>query len=142
MGFTRKLVRVFALRAHRSKVPTRLMPLSEIRSAVVYVNAVEPYCEPFKLKLKEFFNKRGIELKIIGEFDKDLRTDSDFFLSLNPKPCINERYAASSSTARFKAGRHQLKGGVYDLVVSDTTPEPVAMKEAFEVIEKMLNNIK
>ena len=76
------------------------------------------------------------------EFDKDLRTDSDFFLSLNPKPCINERYAASSSTARFKAGRHQLKGGVYDLVVSDTTPEPVAMKEAFEVIEKMLNNIK
>ena len=124
MGFTRKLVRAFALRAHRSKVPTRLMP------------------QPFKLKLKEFFNKRGIELKIIGEFDKDLRTDSDFFLSLNPKPCINERYAASSSTARFKAGRHQLKGGVYDLVVSDTTPEPVAMKEAFEVIEKMLNNIK
>ena len=135
MGFTRKLVRAFALRAHRSKVPTRLIPLTEIRSAVVYVNAVEPYCEPFKLKLKDFFGKRGIELK-------DLRTDSDFFLSLNPKPCINERYAATSSTARFKAGRHQLKGGVYDLVVSDTTPEPVAMKEAFEVIEKMLNNIK
>ena len=67
----------------------------------------------------------------------------DLFISLagNPDQFAAE-YEARCSTARFKAGRHQLKGGVYDLVVSDTAPEPVAMKEAFEVIEKMLNNIK
>ncbi len=142
MSFTRKVIRRLCLRAHRSKVPTGLLPLSEIKSAVVYVNAVEPYCEPFKLKLKDYFGKRGIEVKIISEFDQDLRTDSDFFLALNPKRCINELYAASSSTARFKAGRHQIGGGIYDLVVSDSEEEPLPMKDAFDAIEKMLINIK
>ncbi len=142
MSFLRKFGRWLCLRAHRSKVPTSLIPLSEVKSAVVYVDATEAYCEPFKLRLKDFFGKRGISLKIIGEFDKDLRTDSDFFLALNPKPCLNERYAAISSTARFKAGRHQIKGGVYDLVVSDAPENPLQMKEAFDAIEKLLINIK
>lgn len=143
MSFTRKVVRWFCIGAHRSKVPTGLMPLTDIKSAVVYVDATEAYCEPFKLRLKDFFGKKGIDLRIIGEFDKDLRTDSDFFLALNPKPCINERYAATCSTARFKAGRHQIKRGVYDLVVADAADsEPLPMKEAFDAMEKMLTNIK
>ncbi len=142
MSFSRKVVRWFCLGAHRSKVPTALMPLSDIRSAVVYVDAAEAYCEPFKLRLKDFFGKRGIELKIISEFDRDLRTASDFFLALNPLPCINEHYAASSSTARFKAGRHQFKREIYDLVVIDAPGAPLPMKDAFDAIEKMLINIK
>ena len=142
MSFLRKLGRRLMLRAHRSKVPTALIPLSRIKSAVVYVNAVEPYCEPFKIKLKDYFRKRGIEVKIISEFDRDLRTDSDFFLALNPRKCINELYAASSSTARFKAGRHQIGKGIYDLVVSDSEEDPLPMKDAFDAIEKMLINIK
>lgn len=142
MSFSRKVVRWFCLGAHRSKVPTSLLPLSEVKSAVVYVDATEAYSEPFKLRLKDFFGKRGIELEIISEFDKDLRTDSDFFLALNPVPCINERYAASSSTARFKAGRHQFKRDIYDLVVLDAPGDPLPMKDAFDAIEKMLINIK
>ena len=142
MSFTRKVVRWFCLGAHRSKTPTQLMPLSDIKSAVVYVDATEAMCEPFKLRIKDFFGKRGINVKIIGEFDNDLRTDSDFFRALNPKPCINERYAASSSTARFKAGRHPVGKDIYDLVVSDAPENPLSMRDAFDVIEKMLINIK
>lgn len=142
MSFSRKVLRRLCLRAHRSKTPTEILPLSEIKSAVVYVDATEPYCEPFKLKLKDFFSKRGIDTTIVSEFDKDLRTSSDFFLALNPKPCINELYAATSSGARFKAGRHQLGNGLYDLVVIDAPGEPLPMKDAFAAIEKMLINIK
>ncbi|MBO4264442.1 MAG: hypothetical protein J5871_07200 [Bacteroidales bacterium] len=130
-------------RSHASPVKTALMPLSSASSAVVFINQDEPNCEPVKLKIKEFFSAYGIAVSFVSAYDADLRTDSDIFLSLNPVQNIDECYAARSSRAKFKIGRHQLKWDTYDLVVSDPEPEaPSPVGVAFEAIRDMLSKIQ
>lgn len=141
MNLFKKFARLVCVRRHRSTVPTGLLPLSEVKSVVVFFDESDPYCEPLKIRIKEFFGKRGAAVQFVSEFDKDLRTESDLFIALNTKPSIDEKYAASCSRARFKVGRHQLKGKVYDFVVKDPTEEPEPVGAAFDVIEKMLTSI-
>ena len=138
----RVLLRLLLMRHHASKVPTGITPLSDIRTAVVYVNQEDPHCEPAKLKIKQFFDSQGISVRIISPLDRDVRTSSDLFLAINNKQGISERYAARSSTAKYKAGRHQFGRNIYDVVLSDLSDEPLKVDYVFDAFKDLLCKVK
>ena len=137
-----KLLRRLCLRRHRSTVPTGLVPLSGLSSAVIYLDNPGDILESRKISISTFFKRYGIQTSWMHSEDEDLRSSSDLFISLSSAHDINERYAAESSSARFKIGRSQLKGDVYDFVVTDNGPEPAPASEAFDVIEHFIVNIQ
>lgn len=138
MGF-RTVIRFLMMRRHRSKVPTGIVPLSFIRSAVIYRDPKEPSCIR---EIKRYFEPKGIIVREISEFDSDIRTDEDLFIAISTFPSLSERYAATSSTAKFKVGRRQLKGNVYDLVVSDNSEMPKSQSTAFAAITEFIDKIQ
>ena len=138
----RKIIRRVCLRAHRSHTATGVIPLSEVFSVVVYIDDSEAGLEPLKVNIKTFFAKGGAVVRFVRADDDDLRTSSDLFIALNPQPDIDERYAAVCSGARFKIGRHQFPGQVYDLVVKDPGEVPASAAEAFAMIQKLITSIK
>ena len=142
MSLKRKLIRYFCMGRHRSSVPTGLVPLSDLHSVVMYLNSPEDLQEPQKITIGKFFKQHGMELSFLHADDEELRSDSDLFISLAPKSDVNECYAAGCSSARFKIGRHQIKGDIYDFVVTDGTPEPAAAIDSYNVIEQFLLNIQ
>lgn len=136
----RTLLRLLLMRFHRSKVPTGIVPLSRIHSVVIYRDPREPVCER---EYHRFFDPLGIEVTVISEFDRNIRTGSDLFIATSSFPSVSEKYAAISSTASFKVGRRQLKHRVYDLVVSDVDVEaPVSQTAAFAEICNLLKKIQ
>ncbi|MBR5906046.1 MAG: hypothetical protein IKZ51_06285 [Bacteroidales bacterium] len=142
MKITRKLIHFLRLRRNRSTVPTGLVPLSGLHSAVIFLENPGDISEPQKVSVATFFKQHGIGISWLHSEDEELRSSSDLFISLALSGDIFERYAASCSSARFKVGRHQLKGDVYDFVMTDNATEPVPAMEACGVIEQYLLNIK
>ena len=142
MKITRKLIHFLRLRRNRSTVPTGLVPLSGLHSAVIYLENPGDLSEPQKVSVTTFFKQHGIGTSWLHAEDEELRSSSDLFISLSLSGDIFERYAATCSSARFKVGRHQLKGDVYDFVMTDNGPEPVPPMDACGVIEQFLLNIK
>lgn len=142
MNPLRVLIRLLCMHSHSSKAPTGITPLCDIRSAVIYVCQEDPHCEPAKVMMRHFFESRGISVRIISSYDRDIRTSSDLFLAMNNKVGISERYAARSSSAKYKVGRHQLRRNVYDVVVSDTSEEPMKVDVAFESVKDILLKVE
>ena len=142
MSLKRKLIRYLCLRSHRSTVPTGLVPLSEMSDAVIFMDKPDDLSEPQKVTIQIFFKGYGVKLRFIYADDEDVRSVSDLFLSLSSEGGINERYAAVSSGARFKIGRRQIKGDVFDLVVTDNGPEPAPVLDAYKVIERFMVTIR
>lgn len=142
MRLLTKLRRYLSIGSHRSKVPTGIVPLKEIRKAVVFVDTADDGLEPTKVRIKKFFGDNGISTTFISAADAKLRTQSDLFIAVNGHKSVDEEYAASASSARFKVGRHQLKRQVYDCVVADPTDQPVPVGAAFDLMMKVLTNIK
>ena len=142
MSALRKLIRLLCLRAHRSDVPTSFVPLSELRSVAVFVDDSDPGCEPARLSIRKFFGDRGMEISVISASDRDIRTSSDLFIALNTKGSIDERYAAASSRARFKIGRHGLRNSPYDFVLSDPEEGPASVGDAFDANARLLTSVK
>ena len=70
-----------------------------------------------------------------------LEGEPDMFLSLLPQTSYPLEFMAHSSRARFKVGRTQLEGDVFDLVVSDPADKKLSELEAFRGIEKILEKI-
>lgn len=133
------IARFFARRAHRSKTPTGLLPLSQIHSATVFRDPEEP--EP-NIALHRFFDPLGIEVTTISQHDRNVRSGGDLFIALSSQKSISEEYAALSSTARFKVGRRQLPGNVYDLVYTDPEGEVQRQEDAFKAISALLEKIR
>lgn len=135
-----KLSRYLSARRHRSPVATGILPLADVHSVVVFVDGADQGLEPTKIRIQKFFEGRSVTF--VSARDKNLRTSSDAFIAINSVPSVDERYAAVWSTARFKAGRHQLPGQVYDLVVSDPGEEPSPVSTAFEAMSNLITQIK
>lgn len=135
-----KLSRYLSASRHRSPVATGIIPLAEMHSVVVFVDGADPGLEPTKIRIRKFFEGRSVSF--VSARDKDLRTGSDVFIALNSTPSVDERYAAVWSTARFKIGRHQIPGQVYDMVVSDPGEEPSAVSSAFDVMSNLITHIE
>lgn len=66
----------------------------------------------------------------------------DMFISLLGEDTFAVEYAARCSSARFKVGRKQLSGNVYDLVVSDSGSEPADQRKVFDAIMEFVEKIK
>ena len=71
-----------------------------------------------------------------------LQGEPDLFLSLLPKAGFPLSFMASCSRARFKVGREQLPGDIFDLVVKDAADRPLSQVEAFREIVKFLDKIQ
>ena len=142
MKLLTKLRRYFSIGSHRSNVPTGFIPLKEIKTVVVVTDGADAGLEPTKVRISKFFGDNNIKVKYISAADKDIRTSSDLFLAINGHVSVDEKYAASSSTARFKIGRHQVGRQIYDVVVADPTDEPVPVAAAFDYMTKLITNIK
>ena len=98
--------------------------LSRIHSAVVLVDADAPDFPEAALEVEEFFRGKGISLTLKAvhrhRFILPPR-EVDLFLSLLPAANWHADLDARMTKATFKAGRRQLRGELFALVVS--TPE-------------------
>lgn len=142
MNPLRVFLRLLLMHSHSSRRPTGITPLSQIHSVVIYVCQDDPHCEPAKIMMKHFFESRGINVRIICSYDRNIRTSSDLFLAMNNKVGISERYAARSSTAKYKVGRHQLRRNIYDVVVTDSSEEPMKVDVMFDAVKDILLKVE
>ena len=157
--FLLNLYRQMVLRQVRSTTPTSLMPLSKVKSAAVFVDAQagedpQPVCRA----VQQYFDYQGIPVRILCPQKGDLTINGrmkkrargtresrkeDLFISLAGSP---ENFAAAfeacSSTARFKVGRFELPGAVFDLVVADPQDGEASPAAAFAAIKDFLDKIR
>jgi len=68
--------------------------------------------------------------------------DEDLFISLFQEDSFAVEYAARCSKARFKIGRKQLDGDIYDLVINEPEDRQFNQLQAFESIMNFLLKIK
>lgn len=142
MSIFTKIRRYLTLNSHRSKVPTGIIPLRQIKSVVVFVDSSDQGLEPTKLQINKFFGDNNIRVRYVNASEKNLRTESDLFIALNGHKSVDEHYAAAASTARFKIGRHQLGRQLYDCVVADPTEEPVPVATAFDIMKNLITHVQ
>ncbi|MBO4466558.1 MAG: hypothetical protein J5745_00450 [Bacteroidales bacterium] len=136
-----------ALRKGASPVPTGLVPLSRIRSAVVLTDSPAICADAFR----SFFRRHGIKLTVVDVTGilatlnwygkpRDARPlEADLFISLIPARLYAVDYMAACSPAVFKVGRYDAP--VFDLVFRDPPENPVSPVEAFRALVKLLEKI-
>lgn len=73
--------------------------------------------------------------------DLMLAVEADMFISLIPGTPFPLEYMAKCSRARFKAGRRQLPGNTFDLVVTDPAGQTLNEKESFEAMRNFFEKI-
>ena len=66
----------------------------------------------------------------------------DVFISLIKEPDFAIEYMARTSKARFKIGRKQLGGDLFDLVVSDPAGKNVSQLDSFNAMKVYLGKIR
>lgn len=66
----------------------------------------------------------------------------DLFISLIKEPDFAIEYMARTSKARFKIGRQQLEGNLFDIVISDPAGKEVSQLDCFTAIKSYLNKIQ
>ena len=71
-----------------------------------------------------------------------LEGNPDLLLSLLPAADYPLEYMVRCSTARFKVGRGQLPGNVFDLVALDPPGQALSQADAFREIVKLLEKIQ
>ena len=71
-----------------------------------------------------------------------LEGEPDLFISLLPRANYPLEYMVRCSRARFKVGREQLPGNVFDLVVKDPADRRLNQAEAFAEISNFLTRIQ
>ncbi|MBR1569364.1 MAG: hypothetical protein IJ651_01350 [Bacteroidales bacterium] len=172
----KEFLRRRSLKKAASQVPTGLLPLSAVRSAVAFIDVEDPGFDHCKNTIMAFFREQGIKVDIFffdlrkiskGErlitsitttvlrkdlnwYDKPsrektgllLQGEPDLLISLLPSAHYPLEYLVRSSGARFKVGRDQLSGDVFDLVVKDPADKALSQKEAFDEIVKLLKTIR
>ncbi|MBO6248420.1 MAG: hypothetical protein J6N54_06380, partial [Bacteroidales bacterium] len=66
----------------------------------------------------------------------------DVFISLIKEPDFAIEYMARTSKARFKIGRKQLGGDLFDLVVSDPAGKDLSQLDSFNAMKVYLGKIQ
>ncbi|MCR4859587.1 MAG: hypothetical protein K5910_02860 [Bacteroidales bacterium] len=153
------LFRKWSLRRIRCEAPSALLPMKDVRTAVVLIDGRDEGDDSAVAArlVQRLLTDRGIDVKIlcarkqnldcIGRFKKDARIadGEDLFLCLATDPDLfAAEYEARSRKARFKVGRRALPGTVYDLVVASPAPDagPDDQSEAFTAILDILDKIQ
>ena len=136
-----------ALRKGASPVPTGLVPLSRIRSAVVLTDSPATCADAFR----SFFRRHDIKwtvLDVTGIFaslnwfgrPRDVNPlEADLFISLVPARLYAIDYMAACSPAIFKVGRYDAP--VFNLVFRDNPEKPASPVSAFRELVKLMEKI-
>ena len=118
--------------------------LSRIHSAVVLLDADAPDFPEAALEVEEFFRKKKVvlTLKAVHRHSFILPPrEEDLFLSLLPAKNWHVSVDARLSKAGFKAGRVQLPGEVFDLVVSSPEGSSYGQIAVFRRIIELMQQI-
>lgn len=177
MGFILDIFRKRALKKGRSSVPTSILPLSEIQSAVVLIDAEDSSYDACKRMVQEFFRQNNLRGEIFfmdfSKLNKEERlitsitttilkkdvnfygkpsayfmnlfkeAGGDIFICLSTRTDFTIEYISACSNARFKVGRRQIGGNIFDLVLNE--PEGVTRNQAdvfnslTELMKKIVN---
>lgn len=128
-------------------MPTGLVPLSSLHSAVVLTDSPASCADAFRV----FFRKHGIKWTVvdvtgiyasldwIGKPRQAPQLEADLFISLLPAQIFALDYMASCSHARFKVGRYD--SPIFNLVFRDSAENPIPQPAAFVEIVKILEKI-
>lgn len=170
------LLRRLSLKKADSGVPTGILPLSALHTAVVLIDVEDPEFDACKNLMMQEFRKRGIRPEVFffdfrrldkGErlitsvtntiLRKDLNwygmpsrekldwarnLQPDLILSLLPEASFPMEVLVRNSPARFKVGRQQLPGNVFDMVVLDAENEQLSQMKAFRAILDLLETVR
>ena len=152
--------RWMALRRGRSTVPTELLPLAKVHGAMVFVDTTVPEEDPEHVcrAVQQFFDYQGVPVLILCPAKRDVNwrgfikkrvrgtnvsRQEDLFISLAASPDnFAAEYEARCSKARFKVGRCQLPGDVFDLVVAVPDNGESSQLAVFSAIKDYLNKIR
>lgn len=118
--------------------------LSRIHSAVVLLDADAPDFPEAALEVEEFFRKKkvALTLKAVHRHGFILPPrEVDLFLSLLPARNWHADLDARLSKAVFKAGRRQLPGELFDLVVSSPEGSSYGQVAIFRRIIELMQQI-
>ena len=169
IDFIKNIFRRKFLRRYSSKQPTGLVPLSEIRSVSIVLDAQENGVDDCKEAALAYFKSKGIKVNVYfldlskkGEDERQitslnntiLRKDlnwygrpaleiigADVLLSLVDNVDFPIAALAGCSGAVFKIGRVQLPGRTFDLVVEDSPSHELGPSDAFKEITRYLETI-
>lgn len=132
-----------------------MMPLGRIRRASVFLDAGSPDFESTATAVRSFFEYHGIPLKLLAPTAGDLnwfgilrdpgdggKWKEDLFVSLAGPENFAAEYAARCSTARFKVGRFDMPGGVFNLVVSNPVGQTPSQPAVFAAVKEYLTKIR
>lgn len=171
----KNIFRKRALRKNASTVPTRIEPLTTIRTAVTVIDVEDTSFDKCKESILAFyrdnhikgeifffdFRKIGNEERLItsivntvlkrdinwfGKLSREKMAllesmEPDLFISLIKGTDFPIEYMSKCCRAKFKIGRTQLAGGVFDLVVSEPKEKDCHEAEVFEEIKKYIKII-
>ncbi len=170
--FIKKHFRKQALRRSASKAATAITPLPGIRTAVVFLDAGEESADVCRKAITAFFREHDIKgnfryFDLESEATEDdaasllLKTDLDWigkpsaekadamldgphdlFISMATDGSFASEFIAVRAEAKFKIGRTQSFGKVFDFVVNDPSGRTLSQSECFEVIKTYLEKIK
>ena len=118
--------------------------LSRIHSAVVLLDADAPDFPEAALEVEEFFRKKKVVLTLKAVHRRGFilpPREVDLFLSLLPAKNWHADLDARLSKAGFKAGRVQLPGEVFDLVVSSPEGSSYGQIAVFRRIIELMQQI-
>ena len=175
LGFLKRAFRKRYLRKYSSSVPTSLLPLSKLSSAVAFVDATKIDFEESKNALMAFFKANKLkgeifffdfrkiddEERLITSINntilkKDLNfagkpseaklrllteCKPDLFISLIDDCDFPIEFLANFSEAKFKVGRVQLPGQVFDLVVANPAEVEASQMDAIHNLAFILSKI-
>ncbi len=159
------------LRRHSSTTPTGMLPAEAVSSAAVLLPSEECTPE-LAGAIRAWFVPRGVAVSVfavsadrrasapegvylvlprhlncLGRVRRSgkvppVYAEADMFVSLFEQDPFAVEYAARCSTARFKAGRSQLDGDVYDLVIQTPDGETAGAADAFGMLASLLEKIR
>lgn len=159
-NFIENIIHRNSIRHRRSKTPTTLLPLRELKEAIVLLDWNAPDAQQTSDALVAFFGKAGIKVTFIKPGSKGLnpfgrfknrdrlpegrkvRRHEDLFLSLLPGSSYAEEFEAFCSPARFKIGRGVFRDRVYDFHITDPEGAVSSQYEVFGTVRDFLLKIK
>lgn len=150
-----KLIRTIAIRKNRSTVETGILPLSGIKKATLFTDNMDADSDQVAKEARKYFEDKGIALKVIQAESWDVNIfgmlkkhkgekpwNEELFISTAYAYNFTGEYAARCSKARFKVGREQLSGNIFDIVLNDPDGKIIRQPVAFREIIKLLEKIK
>jgi len=148
------MARKLAVRRHSSNVKTGIMPLSQVTKAAVFLDTTNADANVARKVVQNYFSDKNIPVLFIAPQQWDLNHfgwmkrnsviadwHEDLFVTLAGPENFASEYAARCSRAKFKVGRSQLSGNVFDLVVSDPENSLPRQPQVFNVMRELLDKI-